>query len=162
MLTAAPTKSGKLQEIVFKLLQEHDRDGAIPTNARFLYYELVQRGVLEKHKPQGEKGRRSDQNLHDALTKLRESERIPWDWIIDETRSLHDYTGWSSLADWATTSVQYVRLDPWRGRAPLVLCCAKAARLLECYAIWRKSMRSRYHQQTDRSASSCTPMSLRH
>jgi hypothetical protein len=26
-----------------------------------------------------------------------------------------------AIKDWAITSVQHVRLDPWRGRVPLIL-----------------------------------------
>jgi hypothetical protein len=53
-------------------------------------YELVQRGVLKKHGDQ-QGARRPDQILHEALTNLREA--VPWDWIVDETRSLEDYIG---------------------------------------------------------------------
>jgi hypothetical protein len=95
---------GRLRKVVLDLLHEHEQDGALPTNARFLYYELVARGVLEKHKPKGSAGRRSDQSLHEALTDLRQAGMIPWDWITDETRSLDDYTGWSSVANWATSN----------------------------------------------------------
>ena len=35
--------------------------------------------------------------MPDAITNLRESGDIPWDAIVDETRSLDNYTGWSSL-----------------------------------------------------------------
>jgi hypothetical protein len=46
--------------------------------ARFLYYELVQRGVLQKHgERKDKKGRRPDQDLHDALTYLCERDIIP-------------------------------------------------------------------------------------
>jgi hypothetical protein len=63
------SKIGALRDLLFDLLAEHERDGTIPTNARFLYYELVQRGELSKER----KGaRRPDQDLHDALTDLRE------------------------------------------------------------------------------------------
>jgi hypothetical protein len=44
------SKIGTLRDLLFALLQEHERDGAIPTNARFLYYELVQRGQLSKER----------------------------------------------------------------------------------------------------------------
>jgi hypothetical protein len=30
----------------------------------------------------------------DAITDLRESGDIPWGAIVDETRSIDDYTGW--------------------------------------------------------------------
>jgi hypothetical protein len=122
-MTAPATKIGKLRALVLELLLEHEAagDDGLPTSARFLYYELVQRGHLQKHKPKEAKGRRSDQDLHDALTDLRESGQVPWHWIEDETRSVDDSTGWSSVTDWATTTVGHVRLDPWRGRAPLIL-----------------------------------------
>jgi hypothetical protein len=84
------SKIGALRELLLGLLREHESDGAIPTSARFLYYELVQRGQLSKERTGA---RRPDQNLHDALTDLREDGRVPWDWIADETRSLEDYTG---------------------------------------------------------------------
>ena len=116
------TKSGKLRQIALDLLREHQAagDDGLPTSARFLFYELVQRSVLKKH-DENSGGRRADQDLHDALTYLREKDIVPWQWITDETRSLNDYTGWSSLKEWASASVRYVRLDPWRGRAPLIL-----------------------------------------
>jgi hypothetical protein len=126
------TKSGKLRKIVLELLREHEAAGedGLPTSGRFLFYELVQRRVLKKHDDDAAKkgGRRADQDLHEALTYLREKGVVPWDWIEDETRSLDDYTGWSSIKTWGVTSVGYVRLDPWRGRAPLILTESRAVR----------------------------------
>ena len=114
----ARSKIGALRDLLFSLLQEHERDGAIPTNARFLYYELVQRGQISKVRTGA---RRTDQDLHDALTDIREDGRVPWDWIIDETRSVKDYTGYPSILDGALDSLPYIHLDPWRDRAPLIL-----------------------------------------
>jgi hypothetical protein len=115
---AATSKIGALRDLLFALLQEHQRDGAIPTNARFLYYELVQRGQLSK---QHTGARRPEQNLHDALIDLREEGRVPWEWIIDETRSVEDYTGYRSVKEGVLARLPYIKLDPWRGRAPLIL-----------------------------------------
>src|SRR5262249_13297790 len=64
----ATSKIGLLRDLLFNLLQEHKQDGTIPTNARFLFYELVQRGQLSKEKTGV---RRPDQDLHDALTDNR-------------------------------------------------------------------------------------------
>jgi hypothetical protein len=83
------SKIDTLRDLLLALLHEHESDGTIPTNARFLYYELVQRGHLSKERTGA---RRPDQNLHDALTDIREDGRVPWAWIVDETRSLEDYT----------------------------------------------------------------------
>jgi hypothetical protein len=112
------SKIGDLRELLLGLLQEHERDGALPTSARFLFYELVQRGQLSKEKTGA---RRPDQDLHDALTDIREDGRIPWDWIADETRSLEDYTGSPTIKQGTLDALPYIKLDPWRGRPPMVL-----------------------------------------
>jgi hypothetical protein len=114
----APSKIGALRDLLLGLLREHERDGTIPTNSRFLYYELVQRGQLSKERTGA---RRPDQNLHDALIDIREDGRIPWDWIVDETRSLEDYTGYPTIKQGALAVLPNINLDPWRGRAPLIL-----------------------------------------
>jgi hypothetical protein len=113
------SKIGALRDLLFALLQQHQRDGMIPTNARFLYYELVNRGQISKERTGA---RRSDQNLHDALTDIREDGRIPWNWIVDETRSVEDYTGYQTVKQGVLARLPYINLDPWRGRAPLILC----------------------------------------
>jgi hypothetical protein len=120
-LSSPDSARGKLQRICLELLREHEAQGedGLPTNNRFLAYELIQRGVLKKTNDDG--ARRGDQNLHEALTHLRQAGIVPWKWINDETRSLSDYTGYRSIMEWATTSVEYVRIDPWAGRAPMVL-----------------------------------------
>jgi hypothetical protein len=112
------SKIAALRDLVVALLQEHERDGTIPTNARFLFYELVQRGQINK---QATGARRADQNLHDALTDVREDSRIPWDWIVDETRSLEDYTGYRSVLEGVLAKLPYIALEPWRGDAPVIL-----------------------------------------
>ena len=48
LLSAADSKKGRLQRECLKLLREHERNGDIPTNGRFLFYELEQRGVIPK------------------------------------------------------------------------------------------------------------------
>jgi hypothetical protein len=108
------SKIGALRELVFNLLQEHAQDSTIPTNARFLFYELVQRGQISKERTGA---RRPDQDLHDALTDIREDGRIPWDWIVDETRSLEDYTGYPSIKEGVLAQLPHIGIDPWRGRA---------------------------------------------
>jgi hypothetical protein len=113
-----PSKIGALRDLLLGLLREHERDGTIPTNARFLFYELVQRGQLSKEKTGA---RRSDQNLHDALTDIREDGRIPWDWIVDETRSLDDYTGYPTIKQGVLSQLPYIGLNPWRDCSPMIL-----------------------------------------
>ena len=38
-----------------------------------------------------------------ALKDLRDAGEIPWEWIVDETRSLEDATGYASIARSAST-----------------------------------------------------------
>ena len=58
-MKAAMSKIAILREAVLELLREHERNGTLPTNARFLYYELVARGLVSKER-QG--ARRPDQD----------------------------------------------------------------------------------------------------
>jgi hypothetical protein len=112
------SKIGALRDLLFHLLQDHAPDGTIPTNARFLFYELVQRGQLSKEKTGA---RRPDQDLHDALTDIREDGRIPWDWIVDETRALDDYAGYPTVKEGVLSQLPYIGLDPWRDRPRMIL-----------------------------------------
>jgi hypothetical protein len=112
------SKIGELRLALLELLNEHERDDALPTSSRFLFYELIQRGILSK---ESKGARRPDQDLHVALTQLRESGEVPWDWIVDETRSLDDFTGASSVRDWMLEVLPQARLDPWGGEQPLIL-----------------------------------------
>ena len=113
------SKIGRLRQASLELLNEHEQDGALPTSSRFLFYELVQRGILSKERKA--QARRPDQDLHVHLTPLRESGEVPWDWIVDETRSLDDFTGSSTVRQWMLDVLQAARLDPWDGDPPLIL-----------------------------------------
>jgi len=123
MDVSIPSKIGALRELLLSLLREHESDGALPTYARFLFYELVQRGHLSKEKTGA---RRPDQNLSDALTDLREDGVIPWNWIDDQTRSVDDLTGYATIKRGVFAQLPYINLDPWRGRAPFILTESRA------------------------------------
>ena len=120
------SKIARLREALLTLLQEHLRDGALPTSARFLFYELVARGIISKDAPPPKAGkkttRRPDQYMGDALTDLRENGEVPWDWIADETPSLENYSGATTITDGVLRRLPYIELDPWDGDIPLILC----------------------------------------
>jgi hypothetical protein len=119
-LSATHTAKGRLQRALMDLLRVHERDGTLPTSNRFLFYELVQAGVVSKH---ATGARRADQNLIDALTYLREAGLVPWAWIEDETRSLIEFQTAPSVAEYVADAVARASLDRWGGRpAPLILC----------------------------------------
>jgi hypothetical protein len=94
----------------------------LPTSGRFLFYELVVAEVVDKAMARGHKGGRGiDQDVADALMRLREVGLIPWSSICDETRDLYMYTGARTVIEGVTALVEGVLLDPWAGPAPLML-----------------------------------------
>jgi hypothetical protein len=119
-LSAPGTKAGRLQRICLELLLEHETDGAIPTSIRFLFYELVDRGVIPK--TYGKK-RTPSQDISDAVMHLRELGLVPWHWINDETRSLDRWRNAPSVYQYALDAIDDARVDAWAGSpAPLILC----------------------------------------
>lgn len=115
------TKIGRLRRAAFLLLEEHRTAGQLPTSARFLFYELVQRGKISK---QRSGARRADQDLIDAVFDLRENGHVAWNAIVDETRSLESVFRAETVADWLLTVLRSdnAMLDPWSpDRRPLVL-----------------------------------------
>ena len=93
-LSAPDSKYGRLQRACLELLREHHRKGDIPTNGRFLFYELEQRGIIPKkydgiNPKTGEKFARTPlQDVSVATMHLRENGLVPWGWIEDESRTL--------------------------------------------------------------------------
>ena len=113
-------RQGASQAELLERLRVHERDGTLPTNARFLFYELVQPGVVSKD---ATGARRADQELHDALTHLREA-----GWcrgMRSKTRPAR-CDSWrprrASPSTWSTRCIT-PSLDRWGGKpAPLILC----------------------------------------
>jgi hypothetical protein len=97
------------------LIDEHRLDGALPTSVRFLFYELVSRRVI------GKEGDRPDKIVSEALTGLRERRLVPWDDIVDETRSVEDFSGSTTVAEDLLLYLDAARIDPWRGNVPFLL-----------------------------------------
>jgi len=131
-LSAPDTKAGKLQRACRDLLKQHEREGTIPTNGRFLFYELEQQGVVPKHyvKPGGEKRARTPaQDIADATLRLRELGKVPWWWILDESRDVNTWRYAGSVYEYVADSVERARIDCWDGEPPpLIVCEARATR----------------------------------
>ena len=120
-LSAETTKKGRLQRACLALLDEHEADGALPTSNRFLFYELVSRGVLPKSYPG--KSRTPAQDVSEATTSLREVGIIPWSWIVDETRALHYWRYAPSVYQYALEMLPSARIDLWQGEPPPLILC---------------------------------------
>ena len=120
------SKIEALRQHVLRLYRDHLVAGMLPTSIRFLFYELVAFSIVSKQasgviRPGAVGQRRPDQDVIDAITSLRESGLIPWDAIVDETRSLNDYSGFRSIAEGVNAYLNAIELDPWNGSAPLIL-----------------------------------------
>jgi hypothetical protein len=132
-LSAPDSKAGRLQRACLDLLREHKRKGDIPTNGRFLFYELEQRGVIPKkydgvNPATGKKWARTPlQDVSLATMHLRELGLIPWDWIEDETRTLTEWRYAKTVNDYLLDTSDRARVDLWQGEPPpLILCEARA------------------------------------
>jgi hypothetical protein len=125
-LSRPDTKKGRLQRACLDLLGEHERDGALPTSIRFLFYELLDRDVIPKvyRDPDGTaKPRTPGQDISDAVGVLREAALIPWDWIVDETRTLHDWRFASTVYQYVEDTLPLARIDVWDGEPPPLILC---------------------------------------
>jgi hypothetical protein len=108
------------------LLREHEADGALPTSIRFLFYELLDRGVVPKvyRRPDGTlRPRTPSQDVSDAVNVLRESALIPWDWIVDETRTLYSWRYATTVYNYVEETLPLARIDLWDGAPPPLILC---------------------------------------
>jgi hypothetical protein len=130
MLSAPESKKGRLQRACLELLREHEHDDALPTNGRFLFYELEQQGVIPKwylNERGSKRARQPAQDLSDALMVLRRRGLVPWDWIIDETRDVSEWRYAESVYKYTVEEAQHARIDCWDGALPpLIICEARS------------------------------------
>jgi hypothetical protein len=118
LLAAANTKSGRLQRACLEILRQHEQQpNGLPTSTRFIYYELIQRGDIEKPAG-GTGGRRPDQDVAVAVFLLRKLGIVPWEWIVDETRSLANWRFAATVADFLKDTISSARIDLWEGKPP--------------------------------------------
>jgi hypothetical protein len=126
------SKIGRLRAALLNLLREHDGAGTIPTNGRFIFYELTQRGVIPKayYKPDGSKApRQPKDDLARALMDLREIGLVPWSWIEDETREVSNWRFAKDARQYLIDTIPEIRIDLWKGRpAPLTICESRATK----------------------------------
>jgi hypothetical protein len=121
-LSAETTKKGRRQRACLELLREHEADGALPTSIRFLFYELVSRQVVPKAYP-ARRERTPSQDVSDAVKHLRNVGIVPWDWIVDESRTLHSRHYASSVYEYVEDVLPRARIDLWSGEPPPLILC---------------------------------------
>lgn len=128
-LSSASTAKGQLQRACVAVLQRYAKAGEVsadrPTNPRFVYYQLKQDGYpLVKHAK-----RRDDQDVIDAVFRIRDVEAVPWAWLSDETRSVDGPIVAQTIAEWMAEAVDRARIDPWpEGAGPVIICESRGVR----------------------------------
>jgi hypothetical protein len=80
---------------------------AQPITGRGIGYKLFSSGLIPSM------DRAEMQRVYRLLKEARELGRIPWGWIVDETRELERVSTWSNPADYARCVAQSYRRDFW-------------------------------------------------
>jgi hypothetical protein len=80
---------------------------AHPITGRGVGYQLFTRKLISSM------GRAEMQRVYRLLKEERENGNIPWEWIVDETRSLERVATWDDAGDFAETMVNGYRRDNW-------------------------------------------------
>jgi hypothetical protein len=80
---------------------------AQPITGRGIGYKLFTVGLIPSMV------RSEMQRVYRLLKEAREQGDIPWDWIVDETRSLERLSTWENPADYARTVARSYRRDFW-------------------------------------------------
>jgi hypothetical protein len=112
-------------------MREHERNGEIPTNGRFAFYELEQRGIPKKYGINAKSGRPYArlplQDISVALMKLREQGLIPWGWLTDESRKLNNYQSLMTVIEVLRNAIRHARISIWGNHEPpLILTESRA------------------------------------
>jgi hypothetical protein len=84
-----------------------EAEKAQPITGRGIGYKLFSRGLIVSM------SRPDMARVYRLLKEAREQGTIPWEWIVDETRSIERVATWSTLEDYARTMRASYRRDPW-------------------------------------------------
>jgi hypothetical protein len=124
-LSASGTAKGALQRACLAVLERYQAAGELPTSARFVYYDLKQAGYpLAQHAR-----RRDSQDVTDAVKVLRDTGKVPWEWISDETRSVEGPHLAASVRQWLLDVLGEARISLWDGQPrPVVVCESRGVR----------------------------------
>ena len=82
-------------------------EAAQPITGRGIGYKLFTAGLIPSM------ARSEMQRVYRLLKEAREEGNIPWEWIVDETRSLERVSTWADPADYARCVARSYRRDFW-------------------------------------------------
>ena len=80
---------------------------AQPITGRGVGYKLLVQSLIASM------ARPEMQRVYRLLKEAREQGRIPWHWIVDETREFERVSTWDDPADYARSVAQSYRRDFW-------------------------------------------------
>src|SRR6516165_8336712 len=82
-------------------------NAAQPITGRGVGYKLFTAGLIPSME------RKEMQRVYRLLKEAREEGDIPWDWIVDENRTLERVPTWNDPEEYAECTVRYYRRDFW-------------------------------------------------
>jgi hypothetical protein len=129
-LSSPTTKKGRGQRLVLDLLLEHqDQEDGLPTSIRFVFYELEQAGDATKL---GETRRShgwppGSQDIVDYVRDLREFGVVPWNWIVDETRTITEWNHAATVREYMLDRLKHAVINPWGEEPPPLIICESRA-----------------------------------
>jgi hypothetical protein len=78
-----------------------------PASVRAVCYQLFNRGLIDSME------KRSTNRISGLLTRAREDGVVPWEWIVQEGRSVERVSTWDDPAEFARTVMGAYRRDKW-------------------------------------------------
>jgi len=55
------------------------------------------------------------------MTWLRKRGFVPWDWLVDETRTVEEWQCAPTIRQGLLAELEYLRVNPWGGKPPLLI-----------------------------------------
>lgn len=94
-----------------------------PITVRGLYYQAVVSATLDFITKDSLGSTTNYDLIQRRVLDLRKAGEMPWDWVVDESRSSYGVNRWDNPAGFAETAPWFYRLDFWRSQSirPLVL-----------------------------------------
>jgi hypothetical protein len=83
-------------------------EAAQPITGRGIGYKLFTAGLIRSM------AKSEMQRVYRLLKEARERDDIPWDWIVDETRTVERMATWADPAEYARATVRDYRRDFWK------------------------------------------------
>jgi arsenate reductase len=119
VVTPRGVKLCRPSEVVLDILPNPQRgafakeDGEVfagiqPCTVRGVAYQLFTRGLIENM------GVKCVRTVSRLLVIAREQGRIPWSWIVDDTRQEERNSSWDCLSDFGETITRAYRKDFWQ------------------------------------------------